>query len=528
MLRASFTAAAAPDLGAEASTGAPNAGRHGGSRAVVVGAGFGGMAAALRLRARGYDVTLLDRMAEPGGRAQVFRRDGFTFDAGPTVVTAPFLLRELFELFGRSMDDEVELVPVAPWYRYQFANGETFDYGGTVEDTLSEIARFEPKDVEGYRRLVAMSERIFDKGFTELADQPFHRFGTMLRTIPDLVRLKSYKTVSQLVRSFISDERLRQAFSVHPLLVGGNPFDTTSIYSLIHFLERRWGVHFPIGGTGALVAALSRLMQDVGVEFRGGCTVEEVLVEGGRARGVRLESGETLQADVVVSNGDPPWLYRNAVPKASRRRWTDRKIDRLKMSMGLFVLYFGTTRTYPEVPHHTIVLGPRFEGLLKDIFHRKVLADDFSVYLHRPTATDPSLAPEGHDGFYALVPVPNLEAGIDWSEAGPRLQERLIDMLEERMLPGLRESIVSVSSMTPRHFESRYLSHRGAGFSIQPIFRQSAWFRFHNVSEDVEGLYLVGAGTHPGAGVPGVLCSAKLLDRVVPEGAPGRGGGVLP
>lgn len=487
-----------------------------GSRAIVVGAGFGGMAAALRLKARGYDVTLLDRLERPGGRAQVYRRGGFTFDAGPTVVTAPFLFRELFELFEKDLDDYVNFVPVEPWYRYQFADGRTFDYGGSLEETLEEIAQFEPDDVEGYRRLVAMSEKIFDKGFTELSDQPFHRIGAMLRTIPALVRLKSYKTVSQMVASFIKNEQLRQAFCIHPLLVGGNPFDTTSIYALIHFLERRWGVHFPMGGTGALVEGIATLMDEEGIRFRGEATVTELIVESGAARGVVLESGERLDADVVVVNGDPPFLYKNMIDARHRRRWTDRRVDRLQYSMGLFVLYFGTTKQYPEVPHHTIVLGPRFKGLLKDIFHKQVLTEDFSVYLHRPTATDPSLAPKGQDGFYALVPVPNLEADIDWSVAGPELRERLVDFLDERILPGLRDTITEDFFVTPKTFESRFLSHKGSGFSIQPIFRQSAWFRFHNVSEDIDDLFLVGAGTHPGAGMPGVLCSAKILDRVVP------------
>ncbi|MEM8711335.1 MAG: phytoene desaturase family protein, partial [Planctomycetota bacterium] len=317
----------------------------------------------------------------------------------------------------------------------------------------------------------------------------------------------------------IQNEQLRQAFCIQPLLVGGNPFDTTSIYALIHFLERRWGVHFPMGGTGALVQALGRLMTEEGVEFRGGETVSSVDVASGVAQGVTLESGESLKAEQVVVNGDPPFLYKNMIRPEARRRWTDRRVDRLRYSMGLFVLYFGTTRQYPDVPHHTIVLGPRFKGLLRDIFHRKVLTEDFSVYLHRPTATDPSLAPEGHDGFYALVPVPNLEGNVDWDSSGPLLRDRLIDFLEERILPDLRSSIVEDFFVTPATFKERFLSHKGAGFSIQPIFRQSAWFRFHNKSEDVDRLSLVGAGTHPGAGLPGVLSSAKILDQIVPEPA---------
>ena len=495
-----------------------------GRRAIVVGAGFGGIAAALRLRARGYEVQLLDRLEAPGGRAQVYRRGGFVFDAGPTVVTAPFLFEELFELFGKRLADYAEIVPVEPWYRYQFPDGREFDYGGSLDDTLEQIRSFDERDVEGYKRLVDMSERIFDKGFTELADAPFHRFGAMMKTVPALLKLRSYKTVHQLVASFIKSEHLRQAFCIHPLLVGGNPFDTTSIYSLIHFLERKWGIHFPMGGTGAIVSALGRLMDEEGVAFRGGAEVEELVVENGAARGVVLSSGERLSADLVVVNGDPPFLYKNMIDRRHRRRWTDRRVDRLKYSMGLFVLYFGTERQYPEVPHHTIVLGPRFKGLLDDIFHRQTLADDFSVYLHRPTATDPSMAPEGKDSFYALVPVPNLDADLDWDVEGPKLRDRLVSFLDERILPGLSETITEDFYVTPRTFESRFLSHKGSGFSIQPVFTQSAWFRFHNVSEDVDDLYLVGAGTHPGAGMPGVLCSAKVLDRVVP--APPQGSAV--
>jgi phytoene desaturase len=487
-----------------------------GRRALVVGAGFGGMAAALRLRARGYEVDLLDRLDRPGGRAQVYERNGFVFDAGPTVVTAPFLFDELFELFGKRLEDYAKLVPVEPWYRYLFADGRTFDYGGTLEDTLAEIARFDERDVDGYRTLLAASERIFDKGFTELSDQPFHRFREMLKVVPDLLKLQSYRSVSSLVGKHLKSEEMRRAFSIHPLLVGGNPFDTTSIYSLIHFLERKWGVHFPLGGTGALVDALAKLLEEEGVTFHGNTTVDELVIRGGAARGALCEDGRRFDADIVVVNGDPPFLYKNAVPATERRRWTDRKIEKLQYSMGLFVLYFGTRKRYEEVPHHTIVMGERFKGLLDDIFHKRVLADDFSLYLHRPTATDPSLAPDGCDAFYVLSPVPNLQADIDWEQEGPRYRDRVVAELSERILPGLEDSICEDFFVTPVDFQSRFLSHHGSGFSIQPLFRQSAWFRFHNRSEDVRDLYLVGAGTHPGAGMPGVLCSAKVLDRVVP------------
>ena len=492
-------------------------GRSTAPRALVVGAGFGGLAAALRLRARGHEVVLLDRLDQLGGRAQVHRRGGFVFDAGPTVITAPFLFEELFELFGKRFSDYVDLRPVEPWYRFRFADGREFDYGGSVEDTLAEIERFEPRDREGYLRLVAASQQIFDKGFTELSDQPFTRLRDMLRVAPAMLRLKSHRSVWRLVSSHLRNEQLRQAFSIQPLLVGGNPYDTTSIYSLIHYLERRWGIHFPLGGTGALVAGLGRLLEEEGVEIRLGADVEEVLVRDGRARGVRLAGGEELHAERVVVNGDAPFLYKNMIGAKHRKRWTDRRLERLRYSMGLFVLYFGTTRKYPDVAHHTIVMGSRFEGLLRDIFHRQVLADDFSLYLHRPTATDPGMAPSGCDAWYVLSPVPNLQAGIDWEVEGPRYRDRIVQALDAQLLPGLRETITEDFYVTPRDFRARYLSHHGTGFSIQPLFTQSAWFRFHNRAEDVEGLYLVGAGTHPGAGLPGVLSSAKVLDRLIPH-----------
>ncbi len=487
-----------------------------GPRAVVVGAGFGGIAAALRLRARGYAVTLLDRLDQIGGRAQVYRRGGYVFDAGPTVITAPFLFDELFALFGRETRDYVDLRPVSPWYRFQFHDGRTFDYGGKVEDTLAEIQRFDPADCDGYRRLVAASKRIFDKGFVELADHPFHRVRDMLRVAPALARLRSDRSVFRMVSRHIRNPQLRQAFSIQPLLVGGNPFDTTSIYSLIHYLEREWGIHFPMGGTGALVSGLGRLLEEEGVRIELGVGVEEIEVEAGRARGVRLDGGRKIAADVVVSNADAPFLYKHMVDRRSRRKWSDRRVDRMKYSMGLFVLYFGTTRRYPDVAHHTIVMGPRYRELLRDIFHRKVLAEDMSLYLHRPTATDPGMAPPGCDAWYVLSPVPNLQSGIDWDEAGPAYRDRVVDTLERTTLPGLRDAITEDFFVTPADFRSRFLSLHGAGFSVQPLLSQSAYFRFHNRSEDVENLFLVGAGTHPGAGLPGVLSSAKVLDRIVP------------
>jgi phytoene desaturase len=487
------------------------------SRAIVIGGGFGGMAAALRLRSRGYEVTIVDRCKRLGGRAQVFERDGFRHDAGPTVITAPFLFDELFELFGKQRSNYVEFVPLTPWYRFQFPSGETFDYGGTVESTLEEIARFCPEDVAGYKGLLEQSRKIFEVGFTQLSDQPFDSFGTMMAQVPNLTKLGCYRTVWQLVSHHLKDSRLRQAFSIQPLLVGGNPFDTTSIYGLIHYLEREWGVHFAMGGTGAIVDAFSRLMDEVGIQVRLDTTVDSVAVENGTAVGVQLEGGEILNSEIVVSNADPAHLYRKMLPEADQKLSARFKKRRAKMSMGLFVLFFGTRRQYPEVAHHTIWLGQRYRDLLREIFDGKELPKDFSLYLHRPTATDSSFAPEGCDSFYVLAPVPNLKADIDWEAEGPLLQERIVKALSDSILPGLENEITADFFMTPEDFADDYLSVAGAGFSVAPIFSQSAWFRFHNRAEGPENLYLVGAGTHPGAGLPGVLCSAKVLDRIVKE-----------
>ena len=485
-------------------------------RAIVVGAGFGGIAAALRLKAKGYEVTLIDRCQAIGGRAQVFERGGFRHDAGPTVITAPFLFEELFSLFGERFADHVTLVPLTPWYRFHFDDGDHFDYGGTLDDTLAEIRRISPEDEAGYRRLLAQSKQIFDAGFVRLADQPFDRFITMLKAVPSLLRLRCDRTVWGLVTAYLKHDKLRRAFSIQPLLVGGNPFDTTSIYGLIHYLERAYGVFFAMGGTGSIIAALSALMQRQGVTLKLGTTVDRIEVTAGTATGVRLADGTVLPADVVVSNADAAHLYGSMLPRPSQAWMPRLKLAAAHYSMGLFVLYFGTRRCYQDVAHHTIWLGKRYRELLHDIFSGHVLSDDFSLYVHRPTATDPSFAPPGCDSFYVLCPVPNLQATLDWAVEGPRLRDKIVAALDRTILPGLSQSITDDFYMTPEDFRSDYLSVHGAGFSVAPLFRQSAWFRFHNRAEGVRNLYLVGAGTHPGAGVPGVLCSAKVLDALVP------------
>ena len=486
-------------------------------KAIVVGAGFGGIAAALRLRSKGYEVSLIDRCAGLGGRAQVFERNGFKHDAGPTVITAPFLFEELFALFGEKFEDHVKLVPLTPWYRFHFSDNTQFDYGGTLDETLAEIARIEPDDCAGYRSLLVQSEKIFKVGFVQLSAAPFHRFGVMLRQIPALLRLRCQDTVWQLVSRHLKSPKLRQAFSIQPLLVGGNPFDTTSIYGLIHYLERAYGVHFAMGGTAAITSALGALMVRQGIRLQLGTTVRSIDIEDGVASGVTLEDGSSITADVIVSNADPAHLYSAMIKPDDQARSARLKLAAAEFSMGLFVLYFGTTRQYPDVAHHTIWLGERYRELLTDIFHHKELSEDFSLYLHRPTATDASFAPAGCDSFYVLCPVPNLRGAIDWAVQGPRLQSRIVAALEATILPGLSDCMTSDFTMTPENFRSNYLSAHGAGFSVAPLFRQSAWFRFHNRAEGIRNLYLVGAGTHPGAGLPGVLCSAKVLDALIPS-----------
>ena len=486
-------------------------------KVVVIGAGFGGIAAALRMRARGYNVTLLDRLAKIGGRAQVFKRGGFKHDAGPTVITAPFLFDELFSLFGEKREDYVEFRSLDPWYRFYFHTGEQFDYRPSVEDTNAEIRRFSPDDVAGYAKLLRTSKAIFEIGFEKLADKPFSKFTAMLAQIPSLLKLQSYLSVAGVVNRYIKHPLLRQAFSIHPLLVGGNPFSTTSIYALIHYLERRWGVFFAMGGTGHLVAELDALLRRSGVKVILNTDIASIDIKNGQAVGATATDGTHFPADRVICNGDPPTVYKQMMPAAHANRKRLMPESLTQYSMGLYVLFFGTKKTYDDIAHHTIWMGPRYKELLADIFNRKILADDFSLYLHRPTATDKSFAPDGCDSFYVLCPVPNLRADIDWTETGPLLQQRIIDALSDTILPNLNEVIVDPFYMTPEDFKKDYRSMHGAGFSIAPIFLQSAWFRFHNRDPHISNLYFAAAGAHPGAGIPGVLCSAKVVENLVIE-----------
>ena len=485
--------------------------------AVVIGSGFGGLAAAIRLGVKGYRVTVLEKLDAPGGRAYVYRQDGFTFDAGPTIVTAPFLFEELWKLCGRKMSDDVTLVPVSPFYRIRFQDGSHFDYSGDADAMRREIARFSPGDVDGYDAYMKASEEIFKVGFERLGDVPFSRWTDMAKIAPEMIKLSSYRSVFSLVSKFFHDERLRVVFSFHPLLIGGNPFTASSIYCLIAFLERRWGVHFALGGTGRLVEGLVRLIEGQGGKLQCNSEVREIVVKHCAACGVRLASGETIDAEIVVSNADSAWTYRHLMPSSARSRWTDRRIERARYSMSLFVWYFGTRRKYDDVQHHTILLGPRYKELLTDIFERKVLADDFSLYLHRPTATDSSLAPDGCDAFYVLSPVPHLQSGTDWGVTAEKYRRAIARELGQTLLPDLENQIVSSRVLTPQDLQDRLSSFRGAAFGLEPILTQSAWFRPHNKSEDIANLYLVGAGTHPGAGLPGVLSSARVLDSLVPD-----------
>lgn len=492
-------------------------------RVLIIGGGFGGLAAAIRLAAAGTRVTLFEARDQLGGRAYVYRRNGFTFDGGPTVITAPFMFDELFRLAGRRRADYVEFVPLDPFYRIFDDRGRHLDYNDDPEFIARQIRQWNPADVAGYQRFIDSTQAIFQKGFIELADRPFLRLGDMLRVVPDLVRLQSHKSVYRYVSQFIEDDFLRRCFSFHPLLVGGNPFQTTSIYALIHYLERQWGVHYAMGGTGALVRALATLAEELGVELRLNAPVQQILIERRHVRGIELEDGSQHLGSAVVSNGDMANTYRRLIPAEHRRHFSDRRIQRMRHSMSLFVLYFGTNRRYTDTPlaHHNILLGERYRGLIEDVFEHKRLADDFSLYLHMPSRTDPSLAPPGGESFYVLSPVPNQESGIDWSTAAPRYRDRLLAHLEEHFLPDLRASIAVEHRIDPSHFEGELRSYQGSAFSIEPILTQSAWFRPHNRSEEFDNLYLVGAGTHPGAGLPGVLSSAKIAaELLLGEGEP--------
>ena len=485
------------------------------NKLIVVGSGFGGIAAALRMRAKGYEVTLLEKQADLGGRARVFTKDGFTYDAGPTVVTAPYLFNELFSLFKKNIEDYVKIVPLDLWYRFVFSDGSIFNYSGNENEMETQINKIS-NDLVGYKKLLTFTEKIFNKGFIELSDKPFNNFLFMIKQIPALLKLKSYQSVYQLVSSYISNEKLRRIFSMHPLLVGGNPFSTTAIYTLILFLEKKWGIHYAMGGTGKIVEALEKLMKEEDITILKNAEVVEFLTKDKQITGVQLKNGSIISCDYLICNSDPPNVYKNLIKSNNQYNFLfNQKIKRMNYSMGLFVYYFGSKKKYNNIAHHTICFGNSYQDHLKKIFEDKILTDDISYYLHRPTATDPSMAPQNHDAFYVLVPVPNNLSGINWKEKGDSFKDSVITKMEKTTLPNLRENIVSDFYLTPDYFEQELSTLHGSGFSIQPKFTQSAYFRFHNQSEIFSNMFFVGAGTHPGAGMPGVLSSAKVLDKLL-------------
>ena len=477
--------------------------------AAVIGSGFGGLAVAIRLQAAGFRTVIFEKRDFPGGRAYVYRDSGFTFDAGPTVITAPDCLRELFSLAGRSMDDYVRLLPVNPFYRLFWEDGFKFDYSNDSAVIEAQIDNKSPRDVQGYKQFLQYSEEVFREGYENLAHVPFLNWSSMVAVAPQLIRLKAYRSVYSMVAKYIKDPHLRQLFSFHSLLVGGNPFTTTSIYTLIHCLERKWGVFFPEGGTGALVQALVKLFVELGGEVRLKAEVSRINSSGDKVTGVATQTGNE-EFDLVASNADVVHTYDRLLGHESSVKTTRNRLHRMAYSMSLFLIYFGTRRQYPSLLHHNILFGPRYRELLKDIFSRGRLADDFSLYLHAPNRSDPSLAPPGCDGFYVLSPVPHLgKLTIDWENEGPRYAGRVLDYLERHYMPGLRKSILTQRIFTPKDFKTELNAHLGSAFSLEPKLSQSAYFRVHNRDRNISGLYFVGAGTHPGAGIPGVVNSAK-------------------
>ena len=485
-------------------------------KVIVIGSGFGGLASSLRLRAKGYEVTLLEKHPDLGGRARVFKKGNFIYDGGPTVITAPYLFEELFSLFNKKISDYVKIVPLSLWYRFVFDDGETFDYSGNEKLMEKEIKKFSEDDFKGYNKLVSFTEKIFNKGFTDLSDKPFNNLSFMLKQIPSLLNLKSYKSVYSLISNYISNEKLRRVFSMHPLLVGGNPFTTTSIYALILFLEKKWGIHYSMGGTGNVVKALEKLMEEEDIKIIKNAEVTEIISQNKDVKAVKINKSEIINCDFVVCNSDPPNVYKNLIKSKNNYNFLfKQKMRRMDYSMGLFVYYFGSKKQYKNVAHHTICFGKSYEDHLEKIFEKKILSNDISYYLHRPSATDPGMAPNGQDAFYVLVPVPNNLSNINWSNEGEKFKNLVLDKMDKSVLPGIKENVVSDFYLTPDYFEKDLSTLHGSGFSIQPKFSQSAYFRFHNQSEVFNNLYFVGAGTHPGAGMPGVISSAKVLDKIL-------------
>lgn len=489
-------------------------------RAAVIGSGFGGLAVAIRLQAAGIATTIFEARDRPGGRAYVYQDQGFTFDAGPTVITAPECLRELFAVAGRKLEDYCELLPVAPFYRLAWEDGAHFDYTGDHAAMRAQIEARHAPDARGYDRFVDYTRKVYEKGYEELVATPFVSFADMVRVAPDLLRLRADRSVYSTVARFVRDERTRQALSFHSLLVGGNPFETSSIYTLIHYLERKGGVYFPRGGTGALVRGLVRLFTDLGGVLRLASPVSAFAQseENGKVvHTLSLADGERARFDLVVSNADLQHTYGKLLADSPSAAPMRKKLAKSDWSMSLYVLYFGTNRSYDELAHHTILFGPRYRELLTDIFRGSSLPDDFSLYLHAPCVTDSSMAPAGCGSYYVLSPVPHLgHADVDWDEIGQHYGDRILRALE-RFMPDVTKHVVTRRHFTPRDFERELGAFQGSAFSLAPRLTQSAWFRPHNRDPRIPGLFLVGAGTHPGAGVPGVVNSAKATARLILE-----------
>lgn len=494
--------------------------------AIVIGAGLGGLASAMRLGAKGWRVTVIDRLDRVGGRGSSITQGGHRFDLGPTIVTVPQGLRDLWSACGRDFDRDVRLVPMEPFYEIRFDDGSTFTARKDMDAMRAEVVRLSPSDAKGYEAFLKDSEARYWFGYEDLGRRPMHKLLDLIKVLPKFAMMRADRSVYAHAAGRVRDERLRFALSFHPLFIGGDPFNVTSMYILVSHLESAFGVHYAMGGVQAIAEAMRRVIAAQGGEVVHNTEVDEILTEGGRASGVRLVSGEVIRAGLVVSNADAGHTYTRLLRNLPRKRWTDARLKRSRWSMGLYVWYFGTKGTkdmWRDVGHHSIVVGPRYRDHIKDIFIRGRLADDMSLYVHRPSVTDPSVAPDGDDTFYALSPVPHLgfDNGVDWQDEEPRYREKMAKMLEERLIPGFRERITESLTFTPETFRDRYLSPLGAGFSIEPRILQSAWFRPHNVSEELPGLFLAGAGTHPGAGLPGVVGTAEVLGMLVPD-APRR------
>ncbi len=480
-------------------------------RAIVIGSGFGGLALGIRLQSAGVETIIIEARDKPGGRAYYWEKDGFTFDAGPTVITDPPCLEELWRLSGRNMADDITLLPVSPFYRLNWPDGTNFDYSNDEPALRAEIARLDPRDVKGYERFLDYSAAVAREGYDKLGAVPFLDFASMIKAAPALARYQAWRSVYSVVASFVKSEKLREALSFHTLLVGGNPMSTSAIYALIHTLEKKGGVWFAKGGTNRLVAAMITHFERLGGTVRLGDPVTEVRTLGDRVTGVATVSGWEAACDAVASNADLMHLYRDLLPGNRRGARMASGLARKRWSPSLFVVHFGIEGSWPGIPHHMILFGPRYKGLLDDIYENGVLPRDFSLYLHHPTISDPTMAPPGCSTFYALAPVAHLgKAPLDWDgEVGEVMKNRVLDEIERRLIPDIRSRIVTSFHYAPTDFARDLSAHHGSAFSLEPLLTQSAWFRAHNRDDAIPNLYIVGAGTHPGAGIPGVVGSAK-------------------